>query len=81
ASGLREGYEFQTQVNIKTENNERFQPDVIVHLPQGKDVIIDAKMSLVAYERYFNSDDEQQQMQALQEHINSRKGHIRDLSR
>ncbi|WP_323855092.1 DNA recombination protein RmuC [Xenorhabdus koppenhoeferi] len=81
ASGLREGYEFQTQVNIKTENNERFQPDVIVHLPQGKDVIIDAKMSLVAYERYFNSDDGQQQMQALQEHINSIKGHIRDLGR
>ncbi|WP_338804560.1 DNA recombination protein RmuC [Xenorhabdus griffiniae] len=81
ASGLREGYEFDTQVNIKTENNERFQPDVIVHLPQGKDVIIDAKMSLVAYERYFNSDSEEQQAQALQEHINSIRGHIRGLSR
>ncbi|PHM54115.1 DNA recombination protein RmuC [Xenorhabdus hominickii] len=81
ASGLREGYEFDTQVNIKAENSERFQPDVIVHLPQGKDVIIDAKMSLVAYERYFNSNDEEQQAQALQEHINSVKGHIRGLGR
>ncbi|WP_338884529.1 DNA recombination protein RmuC [Xenorhabdus sp. TH1] len=81
ASGLREGYEFDTQVNIKAENNERFQPDVIVHLPQGKDVIIDAKMSLVAYERYFNSDSEEQQAPALQEHINSIRGHIRGLSR
>ncbi|CDG18894.1 DNA recombination protein rmuC homolog [Xenorhabdus doucetiae] len=81
ASGLREGHEFDTQVNIKAENSARFQPDVIVHLPQGKDVIIDAKMSLVAYERYFNSEDEEQQAQALQEHINSIKGHIRGLSR
>nr|WP_049585194.1 DNA recombination protein RmuC [Photorhabdus luminescens] len=81
ASGLREGHEFCTQVNIKVEGNRRFQPDVIVHLPQGKDVVIDAKMSLVAYERYFNSSDRHQQELALQEHINSIKGHIRGLSR
>jgi DNA recombination protein RmuC len=81
ASGLREGCEFHTQVNIKTENNDRFQPDIIVHLPQGKDVVIDAKMSLVAYERYFNSIDETEQIQALHEHINSIRGHIRSLSR
>ncbi|WP_412177923.1 DNA recombination protein RmuC [Photorhabdus temperata] len=81
ASGLREGHEFRTQVNIKAENNSRFQPDVIVHLPQGKDVVIDAKMSLVAYERYFNSEDQHQRELALQEHISSIKGHIRGLSR
>ncbi|KOY61748.1 recombinase RmuC [Photorhabdus heterorhabditis] len=81
ASGLREGHEFCTQVNIKVEGNSRFQPDVIVHLPQGKDVVIDAKMSLVAYERYFNSEDRHQQELALQDHINSIKGHIRGLSR
>ncbi|MCC8419804.1 DNA recombination protein RmuC [Photorhabdus thracensis] len=81
ASGLREGHEFRTQVNIKAEGNSRFQPDVIVHLPQGKDVVIDAKMSLVAYERYFNSEDQHQRELALQEHISSIKGHIRGLSR
>ncbi|MER2474335.1 DNA recombination protein RmuC [Photorhabdus laumondii] len=81
ASGLREGHEFCTQVSIKVEGNRRFQPDVIVHLPQGKDVVIDAKMSLVAYERYFNSGDRHQQELALQEHIDSIKGHIRGLSR
>ncbi|WP_445497791.1 DNA recombination protein RmuC [Photorhabdus sp. SF281] len=81
ASGLREGHEFRTQVNIKAEGNSRFQPDVIVHLPQGKDVVIDAKMSLVAYERYFNSEDQHQRESALQEHISSIKGHIRGLSR
>ncbi len=43
ASGLREGYEYQTQVSIETDNRSRMQPDVIVRLPQGKDVVIDAK--------------------------------------
>ena len=52
ASGLREGYEYQTQVSIETDTRSRMQPDVIVRLPQGKDVVIDAKMTLVAYERY-----------------------------
>ncbi len=46
ASGLREGYEYQTQVSIETDNRSRMQPDVIVRLPQGKDVVIDAKMTL-----------------------------------
>jgi DNA recombination protein RmuC len=58
ASGLREGYEYQTQVSIETDNRSRMQPDVIVRLPQGKDVVIDAKMTLVAYERYFNAEDD-----------------------
>ncbi len=53
ASGLREGYEYQTQVSIENDSRARMQPDVIVRLPQGKDVVIDAKMTLVAYERYF----------------------------
>lgn len=81
ASGLREGYEYRTQVNIRGEEGNRQQPDVIVHLPQGKDVVIDAKMSLVSYERYFNSEDEQERSQALHEHIASIRGHIRLLGR
>lgn len=81
ASGLRDGYEYQTQVNIRGEEGNRQQPDVIVHLPQGKDVVIDAKMSLVSYERYFNSDDEQERHQAISEHIGSVRSHIRLLGR
>ena len=57
ASGLREGYEYETQVSIENDARSRMQPDVIVRLPQGKDVVIDAKMTLVAYERYFNAED------------------------
>ncbi len=61
ASGLREGYEYETQVSVQLEQRAaraRMQPDVIVRLPQGKDVVIDAKMTLVAYERYFNAEDD-----------------------
>lgn len=81
ASGLREGYEYQTQVSVQTENNSRMQPDVVVRLPQNKDVVIDAKMSLVAYERYFNSEDDLEREAALSEHITSVRGHIRLLGR
>ncbi|MGP1959077.1 MAG: DNA recombination protein RmuC [Arsenophonus sp. NC-CH8-MAG3] len=78
ASGLRQGHEFETQVSINTSNN-RYKPDVIIRLPQGKDVVIDAKMSLTAYEHYFNSEDEQQRTRALREHINSVRNHIKEL--
>lgn len=81
ASGLRSGYEYETQVSIETEARARMQPDVIVRLPQGKDVVIDAKMTLVAYERYFNADDEYTRESALQEHIASVRSHIRLLGR
>ena len=81
ASGLREGHEYQTQVSIETDTRARMQPDVIVRLPQGKDVVIDAKMTLVAYERYFNADDDYSREAALQEHIASVRNHIRLLGR
>ena len=57
-SGLREGHEFETQMSATSEQGRRFQPDVVVHLPNDKDVIIDSKVSLAAYERFFNCDDE-----------------------
>ncbi|WP_067709787.1 DNA recombination protein RmuC [Erwinia sp. ErVv1] len=81
ASGLREGHEYETQVNIQLEQNARMQPDVIVRLPQGKDVVIDAKMTLVAYERYYNSEDDASREAAITEHITSIRGHLRLLSR
>ncbi|GLR07367.1 DNA recombination protein RmuC [Mixta theicola] len=81
ASGLRDGHEYETQVNIQVDAQSRMQPDVIVRLPQGKDVVIDAKMTLVAYERYFNADDEVTREQSIGEHISAIRGHIRLLSR
>ncbi|TPV60077.1 DNA recombination protein RmuC [Aestuariibacter sp. GS-14] len=78
-SGLREGHEFDTQVSVRNEHGKLQQPDVVVHLPNDKDVIIDAKMSLAAYERYFNSDDEEERARYLREHVNSIRTHIKTL--
>ncbi|MEA1062622.1 DNA recombination protein RmuC [Erwinia sp. HR93] len=79
ASGLREGHEYDLQVNIQREDGSRMQPDVIVRLPQGKDVVIDAKMTLVAWERFFNAEEEYAREQALSEHIAAIRQHIRSL--
>ncbi|MEW7866730.1 DNA recombination protein RmuC [Aeromonas diversa] len=79
--GLREGHEYETQVSLTSDKGQRYQPDVIVHLPQGKEIIIDAKVSLTAYERWYNSDDELEKAVALKEHVASVRGHIRELGR
>ncbi|ROU12648.1 DNA recombination protein RmuC [Kluyvera ascorbata] len=81
ASGLREGHEYETQVSINNDANSRMQPDVIVRLPHRKDVVVDAKMTLVAYERYFNAEDDYTREAALQEHIAAVRNHIRMLGR
>lgn len=80
-SGLREGHEYQTQVSLENEDGKRYQPDVIVHLPQQKDVVVDAKMSLVAYERFFNADTIAERELAMSEHVASMRAHMRGLSR
>jgi DNA recombination protein RmuC len=78
-SGLREGHEFETQVSAQSEQGRRLQPDVVVHLPNDKDVIIDSKVSLAAYEQYFNCDDDNSRKQYLSAHVASIKGHIKGL--
>jgi DNA recombination protein RmuC len=80
-SGLREGHEYHTQVNLENEQGKRYQPDVIVKLPQDKDVVIDAKMALVAYERYYNAESTVEQDAALKEHVQAIRAHIRGLGR
>src|SRR5690554_4880947 len=80
-SGLREGHEYHTQAHHKDTEGRTFKPDVIVHLPNNKDVVIDSKVSLQAYERYFNSDDEVTREQALNEHVNSLRQHIKGLGK
>jgi DNA recombination protein RmuC len=80
-SGLREGHEYETQSHHRDEDGRSFKPDVVVHLPNEKDVVIDSKVSLVAYERYFNSDDDKDREAALAEHVNSLRAHIKGLSK
>ncbi|AUW03390.1 DNA recombination protein RmuC [Vibrio campbellii] len=79
-SGLREGHEYQTQVSLQNEGGKRYQPDVIVHLPQNKQVVVDSKMALVAYERYFNAENDIQREQALSDHLAALRAHIKGLS-
>lgn len=81
SSGLREGHEYKTQVSFKNELGQRLQPDVVVQLPQNKNIIIDSKVSLVAYERFFNADDLQTQKEALQAHALSLRQHIKGLGK
>lgn len=78
-SGLHKGREYDTQVSLKTEEG-RSQPDVIVHLPENKDLIIDSKVSLLHYERYCNDEDESARQQALKDHVASVRAHIKGLS-
>ncbi|MCY7296960.1 DNA recombination protein RmuC [Alteromonas sp. a30] len=80
-SGLREGHEFITQEHLKDEKGKAFKPDVVVHLPQNKDVIIDSKVSLSAYEQYFNEEDDTLKQGHLKDHVNSLRVHIKELGK
>jgi DNA recombination protein RmuC len=80
ASGLQAGREYTTQASFSDGEGRRQRPDVIVHLPDEKDIVIDAKMSLLAYERFCAASDEPTRAQALGEHVASLRRHIDGLS-
>lgn len=80
-SGLREGHEFVTQEHLKDESGKAYKPDVVVHLPQNKDVIIDSKVSLTAYEQYFNEENEALKQTYLKDHVSSLRIHIKELGK
>jgi len=79
-SGLREGHEYETQVSLQNDAGKRYQPDVIVHLPQNKQVVVDSKMALVAYERYFHAETDEEREVALRDHLLALRNHIKGLS-
>ncbi|MBO6555053.1 MAG: DNA recombination protein RmuC [Pseudomonadales bacterium] len=79
-SGLEKGREYETQVSLKNSDGKRMQPDAIVRLPEDKDVVVDSKVSLTAYERFCSSEDEAERAEALKLHIASLRQHIRQLS-
>lgn len=79
-SGLVKGREYTVQESIKDSEGKRFQPDVILTYPDKGRVIIDSKVSLVAYERYSSSSNKEEQDKALSEHLRSVRNHIDSLS-
>lgn len=81
SSGLRAGHEYQTQVVGVNQHGQTIKPDVVVKLPDNKSVIVDSKVNLVAYERYYNSEDSEAQQAALKEHAKSLRQQIIGLSK
>ena len=79
-SGLMDGVHFSTQGGYKDEEGKTKKPDFIVHLPENKHLIIDSKVSLTAYEAYYNADDEAHKEIALKKHIDSIRNHFNELS-
>ncbi len=79
-SGLREGIEYKTQQCFRNVNNQLQRPDVIIHLPDNKIVIVDSKVSLKHYEQLVSAVDESSRQQAVKLHIQSIKNHIKGLS-
>lgn len=80
ASGLEKGRAYETQVSLTGQRGSRYQPDVIVRLPEGRDVIVDAKVSLKAYARYHDSSDDTVRTTAIKAHLISLRTHVKSLS-
>ena len=87
--GLEKGIHFDIQETLRndagqallSDEGNRLIPDVILHFTDGRDAIIDSKMSLTAFERYVNAEDEEERQAALKEHIRSVRAHVDELSR
>ncbi len=80
SAGLRKGFEFHTQESYTRENGSGARLDVVLHLPEGKHIIIDAKVSLVAYSDHVNGADEKARESALLRHISSLRTHVKELA-
>ena len=80
-SGLEKDREYYVQQSFTNEEGKRILPDVVIHLPDNKKMIVDSKVSLTAYEQYINEDDETLKAQFLKEHVASLKRHVDQLSK
>jgi DNA recombination protein RmuC len=79
SAGLRAGTDYKREVSFNTEDG-RLRPDVVVYLPQGRHLVIDAKTSLNAYTRYVNAENELEASQAIKEHVNAVTARINELA-
>ncbi len=79
-SGLRKGVEYETQGAFRNAEGKLLKPDVVIHLPEGKDVVVDSKVSLLAYNHYVNAEDDEGRAQYLRDHVQAVRQHIEQLS-
>ena len=79
-SGLEKGREYEVQQSFTNEEGSRILPDVIINLPDGKKMVVDSKVSLTAYERFVNEENDDAKASFLKEHVNSVKRHVDQLS-
>ena len=79
-AGLRKGEEFDVQESHTTNDGRRLQPDVVLHLPEDRHLVIDAKATLIAYEDYANAEDDKHRDAALKRHLDAVRAHIKGLS-
>lgn len=79
-SGLQKGREYSTQYSVTTEGGQRVQPDLVLHLPEGKSIVLDSKVSLVAWTRLQSAEDDEARATALKEHAQSLRQHIKTLA-
>jgi len=79
-SGLEKGREYEVQQSFTNEEGNRVFPDVVINLPDGKKMIVDSKVTLTAYERYSNEENDELKAQHLKEHVMSLKRHVDQLS-
>ncbi|KQB42997.1 DNA recombination protein RmuC [Flavobacterium aquidurense] len=78
-SGLEKGREYEVQQSFTNNEGNRVFPDVVINLPDGKKMIVDSKVSLVAYEKWINEESEILKVDYLKEHVNSIKRHVEQL--
>src|SRR5690606_20261455 len=79
-SGLRKDQEYQLQASLLDETGRRLQPDAVILLPDEKHLVVDSKVSLVAYERWVNAEDENEREQFARQHILSVENHVKGLA-
>jgi DNA recombination protein RmuC len=79
-SGLVKDQEYRIQSSFSTANGNRIQPDVIIDLPDNKHIVVDSKVSLIAYEKYVSAETEEEKEIHVKQHLSSLKNHIQDLS-
>lgn len=79
-SGLRKGQDYDTQESFHDEDKKLYRPDVIIHLPENRDIIVDSKVSLIDYLDAVNAEDEETKIKYLQKNVQSLKSHIDELS-